>query len=156
MNNNKSEKPQLYKYEPKRVSGKTSIPKRCQKLIWIADQLLFCLKPFVVFLQLKLGKSIFSRIFLNSPGLLDSIRYLDWAPSETRVIRLRFRYLLSSGFGVRSNFTSREKFSDYKRKVVVLVFPKLMNAFICFKHVHWNIRSILLDVGVCIKTIISQ
>ena len=41
-------------------------------------------------------------------------------------------YLLNYGFGVGSNFSSNEKFSDYQRKVVVLIFSELIDSIMCF------------------------
>ena len=79
------------------------------------------LKAVCCFLQLsrglKLGNRYFEKLLLNSPGLLDSI-----SSSFESLERLDYPldYLLSCGFGVRSNSGISERFTDYQRKVVVL------------------------------------
>ena len=70
---------------------------------------------------LKLGKVIFEKLLLNSPGLLDSI-----SSSFESLVRLNLfvQQLSSSGFCCSIQFQWRsEKFSDYQRKVVVLNIP---------------------------------
>ena len=53
----------------------------------------------------------------------------DWASSENKIICLFILWVVV--FGVRSNSSSSEKFSDYQGKVVVLIFSKLIDADIC-------------------------
>ena len=58
---------------------------------WFEGQLLLCLKPFVVFLQLSPGLNLwyrffFREVFVEKSGTVGFNSFSDWASSETRLI----------------------------------------------------------------------
>ena len=66
---------------------------------------------------------------------MSSLGLLSWISSSFESslrLKVSVDLLSNCGFGVRSNFSTNENFSDYQLNVVVLIFSILIDATICF------------------------
>ena len=97
------------------------------------------LKAVCCFLQLsrglEVGKSLFWKVLLNSPGLLKSISSSLESLVTLKILRLIF---VSCGFGVRSNSGISERFTDYQRKVIVLNCLQTIRCYY-LSVIDWNV-----------------